>query len=225
MPVILYLIFTLLFLLLAAVAINGFFNVIQGKEETKPDGTIVRTGQLLRTWYFFWMEKDPRRDQRWYYTDDRLSLFVDSIRSIVGMSVEVSLPQEAGTETIQFFLASPEIKLYRARIERDKNVRMMIDEPQEINGTMMCKVAVYQLEEGYTMPKWVRKIMAQCVMCFSSVWGSLIFWCMFAFLGPDGRCQIYGWVAPGEYELFIFCNWVVFIISLVWVNIYLHKKA
>lgn len=75
-----------------------------------------------------------------------------------------------------------------------------------------------QEEEGsmpkYRFPEWVQKPLSSCVLCYASIYGSIIFWSTYLYeplFFPEKTFQL-------------ILVWITFTFSLVFMNNFLHNK-
>src|SRR6185369_1018256 len=70
----------------------------------------------------------------------------------------------------------------------------------------------------YRFPEWFRKPMISCVECMPSIYGSIIWW-TFNLL----QTGLWAWTDKILVAKLVF--WVIYIISLSWINKYFYRKT
>lgn len=66
----------------------------------------------------------------------------------------------------------------------------------------------------YRFPEWIRHPLSECIICYSSIYGSIIFWTTWIFQR---------WYFPAE-TLPLILVWVAYCISLAPINYFIHKQ-
>jgi hypothetical protein len=190
-----------LMILLATGLCCGWFVITRGQEYITPDGKAKKYGMLFKGWSFFW---EGYQLQKIYYSKEEALVKFD------------------------FLLKTrPDIA---AKITYNKLGVLWPDQPlseKEILGmedVLACKVDkrmdglhLFVEEPLYTFPEWIRKPMSECVICFSSVYGSAFYW--FVVLQTN---TLFSWANKENLAKFGF--WVIFCLILACANKYISQK-
>lgn len=206
MNILLY--FTQFFMLLLAggLVINGWFAVTRGEWEDEVDGTRKKTGKLLKGWWFFWF-KERSTPKYTKYKGEAFMRLMDNIRKQKAFDKFQIMDRDDDYITAKFTIESLHARvLFKDYFDvvpgtfADMGDRRMVDFSKE--------------EPNYVFPTWLRTMMAGCITCFSSFWGSLIFWSFYLLIGR-------GWFAElnTDYPLtLLIATWIAYMLALAYVN-------
>jgi hypothetical protein len=210
-----YFLFFLTFLLFGSIIINGWFGTTRGKVITKVNGDIEKVGYLLKGWYHFWMkERKPNLIQ---YTGKDLAELIVFMKNLTGIRVFETQGHDKdkpiGFDTVEEFMQ------YKLFLEKQLNISMHIDTEQVAN---KLRVYCYKSKKSYIFPSWVRDMMAGCITCHASVYGTIIFFILHAQLRTVVLQEIY---SPFDNPcLAIISTWIAYLFSLAYVNTVLWKQ-
>lgn len=199
------------FAFICSVIINGFYKATRGHWKRKPDGRRVKSGYILKGWYFFWYQESGTRTIP--YEGGELIQMVRAFRQNTGIETfELDYPNNPRS-----FYTIPEFDAHRLVIESTMGVKIKHDYD---SGKLHCWVQ--QEEPMYRFPCWIREVLAGCITCFSSFYGTLLF-CIFHFmLWDDIVVELY---SPFKsLKLAVFFCWMGFVLALAYVNTLLNKK-
>lgn len=213
---------SLFFLLVAsAIFINGLYVVTRGWETKMPDGTVRKEGRLLKGWYFFWNKKTSRKDRYIEFDYKNSVLF---IRNQVDKNANIDdyqpdLDRMYTTDT-------PILLAKKEELETSHGIAIDVYPIKIAAGAheiTRYHFKIFKKESEYVYPEWVRDMMCNCIYCFASFYGSIIFWTMHILaLGSDFYTYMYGW-ANNTLGV-IFLTWLVYLASLSYLNGYFYKK-
>lgn len=201
-------------LLIASVFINGWYEATRGWETNLPDGTIRKDGRLLKGWYFFWNKK---RDNDKFITLNDVSVYF-FMRNAVGDKDYFGLLSD---KKGWYLTNSPLLQQKLLQLQKEHGVEIYIGDSSSELGKF--EFSIHKREPDYVYPEWVRDMLVDCIYCFASLYGSIVFWTIHILaLGSDFYAYMYGW--SNNKPAAIFFTWVAFVVSLAYVNGYLHKK-
>lgn len=193
-----------------ALVINGWFLASRGDIEIQPDGTEKRDGALFKGWQIFWEQK--KGTELIQYRGKQL---YDLKREIIQTA-----RNEGYTGTFLFFdefiLASKEIEKYIAPIEHQvRNLSIQLTKTFQISKeeSMSLQMTIYKKEEVYLFPEWIRSMMASCITCHASFYGSVIFWAYILLFGNFTTTNIQ-----------FVATWIAYILSLAFLNTFFYKQ-
>lgn len=202
-----------LLLIAGALVINGWFIVTRGQWKEEVDGTKTREGALVKGWWFFWFKEREERKRVWY-AGSKLASVVDQINAQAKFK-HLKLDLEVG----DYLYASNNILIpYNADI---------LKEAFDVGVTVLdnmkdgrVRIVLYSDEPNYVFPEWVRTMLAGCITCFSSLYGSAIFWTAYCYFGKD-------WFGgdPLSRCMLVLLTWIAYMLGLAYMNTYLYKKA
>lgn len=171
-----------LFILVGAAFINGLFITTRGDKETRPDGVIIDTDEMIfyPFYKFIMQEKEPFRV---YYTGPRLKELYRKI------SRGLPIPQvdEVGTDELYFHngRSKDAIKIWQEQTveflaQEDVKAEFYLLGDAELpdDGVRHGKIRLYREYPNYRFSKYIRKPVVQCIKCMPSIWGTILFWCV-----------------------------------------------
>ncbi len=217
-----------LLLLASSVLTCGFFMVTRGSREIMPDGSIVERGALLRSYYFFWFRERPEPIE-WRYSGDELASFFKVIKASVPHDVMVVLtktvimigPNPADCVVGNTFTTDVKFIEYIPTLRKDLGSKFSIISIKE----GVFEIAVYREEPDYVFSEHVRKMMAGCITCFSSLYGTIIFLCANALFDRELLISsLYGFFGDTPTVVALPFTWAAYCVSLAYLNTFLWNK-
>lgn len=208
--------FFIIFFLLTifgALVINGWFLASRGEIEIQPDGTEKKIGAIFKAWQIFWEQKYgvPELIQ---YKGKQL---YDLKREIIQTAKQEGY---AGTFLFmdEFILSTNDIKPYIPQIEyqiKDLKIHCYRNEPEVIHdkSSASCRLTLFKKEDVYLFPEWIRTMIASCITCHASVYGSLIFWTYILLFGRFVDTDIQ-----------LVATWMAYVLSLAFLNTFFYKQ-
>ena len=97
---------------------------------------------------------------------------------------------------------------------------------QLLEKLLLCKIGWSEAERAYffyndypvyMLPEWIRNPLSECVVCYASVYGSMIYW-GFVYFQQDA----FDWTENKIGAYFFF--WIIFIVSNCFINGFLYRK-
>lgn len=193
-------------LFISSIFIVGFYNITRHYVVIQPDGKQIIEGDILNIWSY--IIESISSTEKIYYSGETLEYkFYELQRLYPNIANKLSLSNELTS------LVSVESTTLTAddifKIELVLQVSIEFKQPD---------IYFLLIEEPiYTFPKWIRNPLSQCPKCMASFFGSLI-WVSANHLNHN----LFNWTNNKYQGFFLF--WVIFIISLSWINNYIHKN-
>lgn len=169
-----------LFMLIGAAFINGIFITTRGDKETRPDGQIIDTNEMIFYPFYKFIMKE-REPTRVYYTGPRLKELYRKI------SRGLPIPQvdEVGERELYFHNGRSKDAI---KIWQEQTVEFLADEDVKAEfdfgytypegGVNQGIIRLYREYPNYRFSKYIRKPVVQCIKCMPSIWGTILFWCV-----------------------------------------------
>lgn len=211
------------------IIINGWFAITRGEWEYLPDGTRRKKGNIFKAWYFYWMQETI--DKEWIrYEGSELQIMHKRLIGLLGQSSIVHCEN-----TIIF----EEDKRYHDKIVggQPKQSDYIEHVKAYIKDGFGLETQIYSEESGlyglrlykvypvYVYPEWVRKMMASCITCHSSVYGTILF---VGFHCLVNKNLLHGFMYAAfpyyHYWPAMILTWVVMLFALSYINTVLWKK-
>lgn len=195
--------FFIVYLIVAAFVIIGFYVITRGERILQPDGSIKRQGKIFMDWSLYW--EQTIGTTKVYYTGDTLR---DKLRWLKDCNTALGarLQLAGGGVSLQYSgaLSGTEL-IYIADL---LNCRVTADEDS--------RLLLYTEEPNYYFPAWLRFPLSQCPPCMASIYGSLLYWALM-WICPN----MMSWAehTTGAYLFF----WIVFCLALSSLNKLVHK--
>lgn len=209
-----------LLLIAAAVIISGWFLITRGEIRKMPDGTEIQTGNIFKAWYFFWMKEVG--EKRYWYNLESLAEFVFLVRPYIGSRHIEVFGQEHPIYGFPVVVdADMEDKAYLIEREMQVNLTFLIN-PDIPAGRLLMYIC--KKDPVYRFPEWIRKMMAACITCHASFYGSLIFVGFHALCSKDDLHHFYAFVPDNLFDVAIVMTWIAYSFSLSYILTYLYKK-
>lgn len=192
----------LMLLLASAPFITGWFAITRGYVSFLPSGEVLRTGKILKGWYFFWY-KERAEKLSIMYANEELKKLVVLLKNGYGINVK-----EIGeSKIILGYQLDPEL---RFRMETDHSIRFqLVDTPT-------YTYWIVKEFPDYVFPEWARSMMAGCITCHASFYGSLVYWFFFCLVGKSSLQHGMYALSPDNFVLIVILTWGAFCISLSW---------
>ena len=162
---------------------------------------------IFRGWYLFWYKKTSKE---WVYTKYDMEHATLFIRNALAYTKFIGFMDNAARMENGDWLLSV------SEAEKDHNVVIDVKECDNPDWEGYHDVAIYKKEPDYVFPEWIRKMMAGCIYCFASFYGTLIFTVFHLLCGEEVYYNMYGWSA-NPLALLIF-TYIAFLISLSYMN-------
>lgn len=154
-------------IMIGALVINGWYVVTRGRIEVDKGGSLIETGMILRSWYFFWNKKIDAYYVR-YAGSSFFDLYMDVIAPLVAYFPESKSVANFSANTVK--LIGPDVPYIIERLHSKYQIEVDVDNISD--GTWY---KLFKKEPRYRFPSWLRKMMANCVVCFSSVYGIMLY--------------------------------------------------
>lgn len=195
----------------SSLVICGWFATTRGYKHTAPDGKEEQDGMLLKAWYFFWFNEFQQKKHT-YYIGDQLDILIEKLKKTTGLNGLMRYPDSelhffAPAEFIAFI---PDIKIANG----------VIVEYYPVANGIMVKIALE--EPHYMFAEWVRQMMAGCITCHASFYGSIIFWVLYSVVDNSVWNMVYG--AFHTRWIVILLTWIAYTFSLAYVNTVKYRK-
>lgn len=195
-----------LFLVVSAIAINGWYNVTRGRWEIAPDGSKKWVGKIFNFWGKFLQQ---HTEEIQYYTNEQfLNEFAkireffkdDDIYQIVsnGVIVKPMIPKKATL----FYSFAQSKGLNVSLNEQEKG-------PENSAGTA---ITIFKVIFHYKLPYLLRYPLGECVSCMASIYGT-ISWIFFYNILSQTDSILMGFSLISKIGL-----WAIFILSLSYLN-------
>lgn len=212
-----YFISFLFMLLIASLIVNGWYVATRGWETPLPDGTVRKDGRILKWWYFLWNKKKGY-DKFIKFDYAHMQAFM---KNAVGINQNFFIQEgkEGSYET-----NDPKLFMNRKELEIKHGVMIDVEEKSVVTETgNKYYFNIYKREPDYVYPEWVRDMLVDCIYCFASFYGSIIFWTFHILaIGSSFYQHMYGWC--NNPPMLVFITWIWFVIALSYVNGFLYKK-
>lgn len=193
-------------LLVSSICIVGFYNVTRHFTVTQPNGEITIEGDILKFHSIFW--EHIKRVDKLYYSGESLEYkFFELQRLYPNIFNKLQL-----SENNKSLSAKPTTILTAEDIFQIELILRVIVEFKEPDIYFL-----YTEEPIYYFPEWVRNPISQCPKCMSSFFGSII-WIGVNYLNHN----LFNWTNHEYLGFFFF--WFIFVISLSYINNYIHKN-
>jgi hypothetical protein len=187
----------------------GWFIITRHEWVTEPNGERRLYGKIFKGWSAFWL-KEKKEPVRVYFSGEQLKKKCDEIERVIPkfrgrITAEPLLISFAGVQDGEL----PKEDVYTielaTRIKMDK-----FNHPVEYS--------VYEERPQYVFPEWVRMPLAGCPPCFSSAYGSFIYWGVIY-----SRPHVLSWAFSPFWSAMFF--WVVYCVSISCLNVVFYKKT
>lgn len=190
-----------LLIIIGSFFINGWYTITRGYYELQPNGSLKKKGNIFMDWSFFWERKGTCVED---YEEKQVAQKMELLKSMrpdVAQRIKVS----GGY-------------LYISSIDDSEVIKQVVNCNLRWIGQTDggFKYALFAELPQYRFPWWVRYPLSECVICMSSVYGSL-FWWVFVWL----QVNAFNWTEREKISYSVF--WVIFIITLSAVNKFVHK--
>lgn len=221
-----YLTTLLLLYLVGGIVINGWFAVTRGQWKDEVDGTRTKEGALLKAWWFFFFKEKSEtfrvyKDKEFYKVFDLLTTQPKLNKFNIRLA-ETEYPLMGQEGLVAIIDESAFRPRNQALIKEISGVTLSKFYPgsgfdlSQLSGT---PITFLKEEPVYKFPEWIRTMMAGCITCFSSFYGSIFYWAAFLLIG---RGWFYG---VTDYPMvLLFTTWIAYMLGLAYVNTYLWKR-
>lgn len=177
-------------LVLNGFLINGWYRITRFHIVVQPNNTETVEGYLFKWWSYFW--EGIKEERQLFYTAEP---FANKWKEMERMLHQVA--KKFNYENLDYLVAQEEI----TSDDIDKIERVLKVQVSQTNNMFR----LYIEEPVYYFPKWIRNPLSSCVICMSSIYGSLVFW-GFVFL-VDGA---FNWATYKKIAIFaIYCFYLV----------------
>lgn len=220
MPIIQYFLCFFLLLLASVITICGFYLSARGEEKKHADGSMTRHGNILKFWYFFW---DRKKENKYItYSGDEFLLVAERIKPYL-KRFNVIHTINYKTCTIKVDLFDDNTLYFIAIIAKEVRVRFRLHTNIEKNCSTEYLLFVEEINEVYVFPEWLRKMMAHCITCHASFWGSIVFW-SFHLLCKQAFLRDFFYELTDHYWPMVICTWISYMLSFAFVATFFYKK-
>ena len=194
---------------------NGWFSVTRGTEVDQVDGTKKRLGKIAKGWYFFWFKKKetPKRIQ---YKGQYLLEILKNVKALC--------PEAPITFAKDYlFVEKPMLDMIPV-LEQNLKVKISASEQCPFCEDGIYVMQFYKEEDDYVHAEWLRTVLAGCLPCFSSVYGTIIFLVFHSLaLGSGTIGYMYSW-SPYPVRAMI-ATWIMCMCIWTWLNMVFYKLA
>lgn len=153
--------------LLTSLFINGWYKVTRHYIVVQPDNIETVEGYVLK-WWSYWIEKVKRQKKVFYVTETLHNKYQELQRLLPKVSEKLDWDGHD-------YLIRKRGDLELTEEDFDKIERVLRVEIAK----QSTLISFYIEEPIYRLPSWVRNPLSQCVVCMSSVYGSISY---FAFV-------------------------------------------
>lgn len=218
-PIINYFVTLGMLLMASAIVINGFFLSSRGYESENPDGTISHYGMILKWWYFFWY-KEHKNKKRYRFTGERFIVILAKINQY--LPAQLREPPVYDNDSHASASVLKEWIDFGAVIEKELKIELEFALVPLYSSRRV--LTIYQSEPDYVFPEWIRKMMAGCITCHASFWGSLTF---VSFHVVCSKQFLHEWYhfSSAPYSVMVFLTWIVYTLGLAYIATWLNKKV
>lgn len=191
-------------LILSSFFIVSFFHLTRNWIIINPDNSEKIEGDLLKYWSFIIEKK--KKIKRIYYSGDAL---LNKMNMLIKMNYSIASKFSLSPEKFSIIL----------------NESLSDKEKEEIEILLSCRsewndknMFLYIEDVIYFLPKWIRFPLSQCVVCMSSVYGSIIWWTTILM-----NKNMFNWSNNLKLSYFVF--WVIFVVILSQINRIVYRKT
>lgn len=217
--------FLLSFLLLVAMGaliINGWFMVTRGEWGKYPNGADKKNGMILKGWWFFWF-KHRGPDCRMLLSDPFYEMALRLQQDSRLSNFRIRIPNFRDNDT-PHIVADKSLALDRVAqviLKKEYDViatRLYIGDREQVE-TMDAYYNLFDIDKDYVFPEKIRTVMAGCITCHASVYGTAIYATFVWLVG-------FPWFASVSQRpvSLIFATWIAYMLSLAYVNTRLWAK-
>lgn len=192
----------LVLVMLGPIFITGWYVVTRGQYAIEPDGSFVKRGKLLKNWSIFW--EDIEMYKPMYYYGHQLEKKLDDIKRF-NPHLKNRFTMNVGNASL--LCASPLTEEEELAIQKSILSSLLVKD---------YDIFIYNDRPVYRFPEWARMVMSSCLLCMSSVYGSLFWWVsyfvsvfMFKF-----DTNFAGWLLL----------WPFYVLSVAAINYFIDKK-
>lgn len=229
MPIQTYFFDFFMLLIASSLVISGWFLATRGEEREMPDGTTKRTGNIFRGWYFFWTKLKPQKWVNYWYDEEHIVLFVRDVKPYLNTAFPDESWIKVSTElrgNIAAIVLSVSAVKRIPFIEREMGVTIECTKSSMAGSieAAYTEAIVCKREPAYVFPAPIRKMMAECITCHASFYGSILFAGFNLLCDREYLSNFYG-IFPSEYlTLGIIGTWICYTLSLSYTLTFLYKK-
>lgn len=194
---------TLSILLFLSGFINiGWYLITRGEKVQQPDGSFKVRGKLFRAWSLFW--ERTTHIKMVFFKGDYLS---DKWYLLQNTRPKVSAKLDITNERLNLQIKEPLSYTEKLTISEILNCGVL-----EKDGYL----SLYQEEQVYYFPEWIRYPLSQCPPCMASVYGTLLYWPMIIL-----QQDLFIWSQYPSLAAFYF--WILFCTALSALNKMIYK--
>lgn len=194
-----------LLLIFGAIFCNGWHLITRGEIEILPNGEKKKVGAIFKWWALFWEHKTGK-ELIDYKGKELLKIF---------KTIQQAAKQNG---------YSGKFTYNTEHIEVDANIQKLIpfiENDSKYTVTYLTKeprIVISREDDVYLFPEWIRSPTSACVTCYSSIYGSIIFW-SFILLYKEDLFTIF---TNEKFALFL--TWILYCIALAFLNTFFYKR-
>lgn len=205
-------------LIASCLTICGFYLSSRGEIEIHPDGQIEKHGNILKAWFFYWTKEHPSK-LIYHYQEDALKNVMLKMKNYLPKNLEMSIG-EKGDHGFLSIVINDKFLDYKPIIEKEMGICF-----EYVNIGTYLLVYPIKKEPHYIYPEWIRKMMAACITCHASLYGSIIFWTFHFFCKKELlHNYFYAITNASLYWPLVFATWMAYTLSFSFLATFMYKK-
>ena len=201
-----FLIIYVLFLLVSALAINGWYNITRGRWEIAPDGSKKWVGKIFNFWGKFLQQ---HTEEIQYYTNEE---FLKEFAKIKEFFKEDDILQVVSNGVIVKPMNAKKAAFFFTYAQRlGLNVSIADQEKGDENAAGTA-ITIFKVIFDYKIPYLLRYPLGECLSCMASIYGTIC-WLFFYMILSQNESILIGFSLISKIGL-----WMIFILSLSYLN-------
>lgn len=150
---------------LTGLFLNGWHRVTRHFIVVQPDNTERVEGLLLK-WWSYWIER-VKGTKRIYYIGNALGEKYNELKRLLpAIGGQLSIDKNG-----EFLLVKEGAEISKEEVDKIERVLKI-----KVLSTKDAVFSFYIEEDIYYLPSWIRDPLSSCVICMSSVYGSVSYW-------------------------------------------------
>jgi len=199
-----FIVFYFTMLVIGSIFCNGWYIITRHSIEDLENGTTKIKGMILKGWSYFWEQLDLQNPYipiflTGIYLEGKMPILMSNGNKLTMVDENTCLLSETKLDTkyIDSQLQRYLLKCFEKQAEDNKGWYYFL----------------YREEPNYRFSELIRKPLSQCITCFASVYGSII-WFFFSWVFFDEINSL----------MLVFGGSVIFCISLSFVNTFVMER-